>query len=164
MRNIHRAAFIASLVIIAGQTGLAQSTDSEQSGRIVGVYALTEVNGHNIPAPAWHRASADSTCVTVLNTGSLMLDSHGRWAAFMTERDRCNMSLGRNLVKPDVATMFAGRFTVNGNTIELQDDSPGGGRHVGTIAGDTIILTAPGVGELVGQQTTYTLKRVRDAR
>ena len=164
MRRIHRAALLASLIILVGQTAAAQSTQDDRLAKLAGVYALTEVNGRPLPAPAWHRASADSTCVTVLNTGSVMLDSHGRWAAFLTERDRCNMALGRNLVKPDVATMFAGRFTVDGNTIELQDDSPGGGRHVGTLAGDTIILTAPGVGELVGQQATYTLKRVRDAR
>ena len=162
MRTTYGATMVATLIVLAG--GSAGAQEVAGAAKVAGVYELTEVNGQSLPAPAWHRASADSTCVTVQHTGSLSLDAHGRWAATMSERDRCNMSFGRRLVKPDVATMFAGRFKVDGSAIELVDDMLGGGTLVGTVAGGTIVLDAPGVGELTGQRATYTLKRVREAR
>ena len=158
------AGLVGVLMIGVSSAAIAQDRNAESApalARVTGAYELASVNGKTVPAPAWKRASADTTCTTVANAGSFLFDSYGRWAAMTTERDRCFTQAGARDIKPDVATLAAGRYTVRGDTLELTDEWHPGTTIMGTLAGKTLTLDFPGIAESSGQKAKYTLRQVR---
>jgi hypothetical protein len=160
---------VGLLTVGAGSTARAQSADSGLDSatvaRVMGAYELSMVNGKKVPANAWKRESADTSCTTVSNGGSFLFDSYGRWAAMTTERDRCFTTAGKRHIRPDVSTVAAGRYTLRGDTIELSDEFHPGMTVTGTIgANKTIMLDVPGMADSEGQHAQYTLKQVREVR
>jgi hypothetical protein len=168
MKALFVSGVVGLLVVAASSAARAQNgggLDSAAVARITGAYELAMVNGKKVPANAWKRESADTSCTTVSNGGSFLFDSYGRWAAMTTERDRCFTQGGKRNIRPDVSTLAAGRYTVRGDTLELTDELHPGVTVTGTLgANKTILLDVRGTADSEGQQAQYTLKQVRQVR
>jgi len=167
MNRLLVAGVVGMLTIAVSTAAAAQGGSGEGAAalaRVTGAYELASVNGKTVPAPAWKRASADTTCTTVANAGSFLFDSYGRWAAMTTERDRCFTQAGARDIRPDVATLAAGRYTMRGDTLELIDEWHPGATITGTVTGKTMTLDFPGMAESSGQKVKYTLRQVRMLR
>ena len=154
---IRRAGLLAVvLCAVAGQAG-AQSSD------VAGMYTITMVNQRAVPAATWKRAMSDTSCATATQNGTLMMDSKGRYAVLITERDRCTAGSKRWTV-PDVSTLSTGTYTTEGDNITFTDAGNGTTlRGVLTDAG-RLTVTVEGSDPFAGQRATYVLRRQRATR
>jgi hypothetical protein len=166
MRRGHIAG-LAGVLIAAAPAAAAQETTRSASEveSAAGVYTLTRVNNRAIPARSWARQQTEATCNTETRSGTLLLDSKGRWASFMTERDRCTLQNNKREVLPDVSTIFTGEYSVRGDSIELRDQV-NSATYMGKISagGNVITVAVTGTGALDGQRVTYVVRRARMVR
>jgi hypothetical protein len=123
-----------------------------------GVYYLSAVNGHSVPAVSWKNAGTGKECVQETVAATLLLDSAGQWSALMTTRDRCK---GEPAPKrgEGTSTLFSGPYDVSGELIVMQSELSGEMR--GTISADEITILVNGAAQHVGQTATYIFKRAR---
>lgn len=155
--SIRRAGLLAlALFAIAGQAA-AQDSD------VAGLYTITMVNARNIPAATWKRSMSDTSCATATQNGTLMLDSKGRYAVLMTERDRCTAGSKRWTV-PDVSTLSTGTYTTEGNNITFSDAGNSTTYRAVLDANGKMTVTVEGVDPFAGQRATYVLRRQRATR
>ena len=131
--------------------------------RAAGSYTITSVNGKALPAQTWTRQSSELSCNSTTQSGTLLLDSRGRWALHVTERDRCTGRSGRREILPDMSAISTGTYSVEGDSIRFQN-AESGSTSVGALRENVITLAVTGTGDLDGQTVRYAARRVRSAR
>ena len=150
-----------ALILTIAQSGAAQAPASGMDN-VAGLYTLTAVNKKALPSQTWKREANDTTCSTATQNGTLMLDSKGRWALLVTERDRCTRGTKR-WTASDVSTLSTGTYTSDGGSVTLTDASSGT-THQASIEGTRMTLSVNGVDPFGGQTATYVLRRQRSTR
>lgn len=158
---IRRAGMVMALLTLASQGGAAQAAASDMRDA-AGLYTLHIVNKTRLPSQTWKRQASDTTCMTATQNGTLMLDSRGRWALLVTERDRCTRGTKR-WTAPDVSTLSTGTYTVETGMVMLTDASLSTTHHA-VLDKNQISVTVAGVDPFAGQEATYVLRRLRPAR
>lgn len=147
--------FGISLVALLGfAVALSVSRASEQS--VPGAYLLVEVNGEKLPALSWTKEVKGQRCKIETLGGALLLDSEGRWASLVTERDVCVHEDGSENTTDESSVMFTGSYKISGNQITLQDETSS---DEATLKGDVLVLEVVGVGVFEGQTAKYVLRR-----
>ena len=155
--SIRRAGMLAlALCAVAGQA-------AAQKGDVAGLYTVTMVNAKNIPAATWKRSMSDTSCATATQNGTLMLDSKGRYAVLLTERDRCTAGSKRWTV-PDVSTLSTGTYTSDGDNITFSDAGDGTTYRAVMDANGKMTVTVEGTDPFAGQRATYVLRKQRATR
>ena len=150
-----------ALMLVVSQAAAAQAPASGMND-VSGLYTLTAVNKRVIPAQTWKREASDTTCNTATQQGTLMLDSKGRWALLVTERDRCTRGTKRWTAQ-DVSTLSTGTYTSEGGNVTLTDAATGTS-HQAVIEQNRMTLTVAGSDPFAGQTATYVLRRQRSVR
>lgn len=145
---------ITLVAFVVFAVGLGISQTSEPS--VPGVYLLVEVNGEKLPAVSWTKKSNGESCNIEILGGALLLDSEGRWASLVTERDVCVHEDGSKTADEEASMMFAGSYKISGNQITLQDEISA---DQAILKGDLLVLTVIGVGVFEGQTTKLVLRR-----
>lgn len=142
MKTCMRTIFSISLFIFLGiAVGLGTSQAEEAS--VAGIYLLIEMNGEQLPANSWTEKPDGKRCKQVLLEGSLLLDSEGRSAAFITERVVCPNEDGSETVGKEHSVIFAGSYTVSGDQITIEDDF---GQDRAVVEGDVLVYQTGGEG------------------
>lgn len=167
MRMPRIAGAVGLLLTLAPPAAVAQqepgSVTPPDFARVAGSYTVTGVNGRVLPAQTWTRKSSELACNTSTNAGTLLLDSRGRWALQVTERDRCTGRSGRREILDEMSAISTGTYTVEGDTIQFKN-AESGSTSTGVLKANVLTLTVPGTGDLDGQTVRYTARRVRAAR
>ena len=146
---------ITLVAFVVFAVGLGISQTSEPS--VPGVYLLVEVNGEKLPAVSWTKKSNGESCNTEILGGALLLDSEGRWASLVTERDVCVHEDGSKTADEEASMMFAGSYKISGNQITLQENEISADQAI--LKGDLLVLTVIGVGVFEGQTIKCVLRR-----
>ena len=158
---------VGTLLALAPADAMAQQPPGAATppdlARVAGSFTVTAVNGKAVPAQTWTRQSSELTCNTATQDGTLLLDSRGRWALHVTERDRCTGRSGRREILPDMSTISTGTYTVDGDSIRFQNAETGT-TALGVVRNNVLTLRITGTGDLDGQTVRYTARRVRAAR
>ena len=145
---------ISSVAFLMLAAGLGVSQAPMPS--VPGVYLLIEVNGKTLPAVSWTKAAAGKRCKTETLAGALLLDSEGRWASLVTERDVCVHEDGSETADKESSMIFNGTYKISGNQITLQDETS---VDQAILKGELLVLKVVGVGLFEGQTTEYVLRR-----
>ena len=143
---------LAAFLMLSVGLGISQTSEP----LVPGVYLIIEVNGEKLPAISWTKESNGKRCKTETLGGALLLDSEGRWASLVAERDICLHEDGSETTGKEASIMFTGLYKVSGNHITLQDE---GSADQAVLNGDLLVLTVVGVGVFEGQTTKYVLRR-----
>lgn len=162
--SIHRIAFVVAMGVLLPQSAAAQVAPPAQGGTsdVAGLYTITLVNKKAIPSASWKREMSDTSCATATQNGTLMLDSRGRWAMLVTERDRCTRGTKRWTL-PDVSTLSTGTYTAEGGTVTFTDQLTGT-TNTAVLLNDRLTVNVSGIDVFAGQQATYVLRRQRATR
>ena len=123
MKKYGKKIFRVSLITFLGiAVGLGVSQAQEPS--VSGVYLLIEVNGEKLPAVLKGKpnnlggcAACGERCKEEILGGALLLDSEGRSAAFLTERDVCLHEDGSETAAGENSLIFPGTYNISGNQI-----------------------------------------------
>lgn len=158
---IRRAGIVMALLTMVSQRGAAQAAASGMSDA-AGLYTLHTVNKVRMPSQTWKRQASDTTCMTTTQNGTLMLDSRGRWALLVTERDRCTRATKR-WTAPDVSSLSTGTYTVDNGMLMLTDAATSTTHHA-MLGKNDLTVTVAGSDPFAGQQATYVLRRSRPTR
>ena len=153
-------AAVMAVMLVAAPSAGAQAAASGMDD-VSGLYTLTTVNKRALPAPTWKREASDTSCATATQGGTLMMDSKGRWALLVTERDRCTRGTKR-WTAPDISTLSTGTYTVEGGNITLTDAA--GATHTAVLDQNRLSVTFAGMDPFAGQNATYVLRRQRAIR
>ena len=159
--SIRRMAFGVAVAVLVSQTAGAQAAQSGGND-VAGLYTITLVNKKPIPSATWKREMSDTSCATATQNGTLMLDSRGRWAMLVTERDRCTRGTKRWTL-PDVSTLSTGTYTTEGGVVTFTDEATGT-TNTGVLLNDRLTVSLSGADGFSGQQATYVLRRQRATR
>ena len=154
-----KAGMLALLMCIIAGPAVAQDSGSSS---LAGLYTINMVNKRSLPAATWTRTMSDTTCATATQNGTMMLDSKGRYAVLVTERDRCTRGTRRWTV-PDVSTLFTGTYTTEGDNITFTDASGGTAARAVHVDG-RLTVTVEGMDPFTGQTATYVLRKQRPTR
>lgn len=159
MNNHMRRFSIASLITLLGTVvGLVISQAQEPS--VSGVYSLIEVNGGELPAVSWTKNSNGERCTEEILEGALFLDSKGRFAAFVTERDVCLREDGLETEVNKESVIWPGSYKVSGDQVTLEYDfEQWSDPDQAAIKGDFLVLNSEGVGDYEGQSTEFVFRK-----
>ena len=136
----------------------AGGSDSPQV--ISGVYNLVEVNDSELPAVTWVKQRGELECKTETLSGTMLLDSQGKWAALVEQREVCSDNSEEGATITVGSSIFTGSYKVSGNEIEFHDETTGG-TDSATLNEDILRVTVIGVAALEGQTVVYVLHRAR---
>ncbi len=145
--KIFRVSLITFLGIAVG-SGVSQAQEPSVSG----VYLLIEVNGEKLPAVSWTNEPNGERCTEILG-GAVLLDSEGRSAAFLTERDVCLHEDGSETAAMENSVIFRGKYDISGNQITIEDDF---GTDQAILKGDLLVYKTGGEGRPI---TEFVLQR-----
>ena len=151
MKKYGKKFFRVSLITFLGiAVGLSVSQAQEPS--VSGVYLLIEFNGEKLPA-FYKRKPNDERCKEEILGGALLLDSEGRSAAFLTERDVCLHEDGSETAAWEGSLIFPGTYNISGNQITIEDDF---GPSQAILKGDLLVYKIGGEGSPI---TEFVLQR-----
>lgn len=153
-----KAGMLALLMCVIAGTAAAQ----ESSSSLAGLYTINMVNKRSLPAATWKRTMSDTTCATATQNGTLMMDSKGRYAVLITERDRCTRGT-RRWTMPDVSTLSTGTYSTDGDNVTFTDASDGTVARAVNVDG-RLTVTVEGMAPFTGQTATYVLRKQRPTR
>lgn len=159
--SIRRMAFVVAMGVLISENAAAQAAQTEMNDP-AGLYTITLVNKRAVPSATWKRAMSDTSCATATQNGTLMLDSRGRWAMLVTERDRCSRGTKRWTL-PDFSTLSTGTYTFDGDTVTFTDQAAGT-TNTAVLLKDRLTVNVSGIDVFAGQQATYVLRRQRATR
>ena len=103
-----------------------------------GIYVLIEVNGESLPVVTGERSSDGELCETETLEGAVLIDSEGRSAAFVTERETCIGKDGSETVASVRSVIFPGTYEISGNEISIRDEF---GTDNAVLEGDLMIYS-----------------------
>jgi hypothetical protein len=141
---------------------IAGPAAAQDNSSLAGLYTINMVNKRALPAATWTRTMSDTTCATATQNGTMMMDSKGRYAVLLTERDRCTRGT-RRWTAPDVSTLFTGTYTTEGDNITFIDPSGGTAARAVHVDG-RLTVTVEGMDPFTGQTATYVLRKQRPTR
>ena len=157
MKNRINRLFRACLITILSVVAVSTITQAEETS-VAGAYVLIKVNDATPPAVSWTKTTNDKTCKEVILSGSLLLDSKGRAAAFATTRYVCWQTDGSETVNKQGSTLFTGTYTIMGEHLSLQFDGFDDPDN-GVFKGDILVVTSKGVGDYEGINTDFSFER-----
>jgi len=159
MKNHAQRLFRVSLIAFLG-FAVSWVTSQAQEASVSGVYLLIEVNGEKLPAASWTKKSNGERCKTETLGGALLLDSKGRFAAFVTERNVCLHEDGSESTIKEESVIWPGSYNMSGNQVTLQYEFelwPDPDQAV--LNGDHLVVKSEGVGDYEGQSTEFIFRR-----
>ena len=159
--SMRKAGLVVAMLVLVSESGAAQAAASGMN-EVAGLYTISMVNKRALPSQTWKREASDTSCMTTTQNGTLMLDSKGRWAMLVTERDRCTRGTKR-WTNADVSTLSTGTYTAEGGNVTLTDASSGATSSA-VLVNDRITVSLAGVDPFAGQSATYVLRRQRSTR
>ena len=159
--SMHRVGLLVVMIVVMASSAGAQA-DASGMNSVAGLYTIQAVNKKPIPSQTWKREASDTTCATTTQNGTLMLDSKGRWAMLVTERDRCTRGT-RRWTLADVSTLSTGTYSGEGDSLTLTD-AASGTSHSAVVTGSGLTLSVTGSDPFVGQTAMYVLRRQRSTR
>ena len=133
-------------------------SDSPQD--ISGAFNLVEVNDSKLPAVTWERQRGERECKRETLSGTMLLDSQGRWAVLVEERELCADNSEEEPTVTEVASIFTGSYKFSGNKIEFHDETLGL-TDSATLNEDILRFTVIGVGDFEGQTDVYVFHRAK---
>jgi len=149
MSSIQQRSFYLGLVALAALS-IGWLAAQAQESSVAGIYLLVEVNGLSLPAVTRARSDNGTLCETQVLDGAVLLDSNGRSAAFVTEREVCQPEDASAATARTESAIFPGTYSVSGNRITIMDEF---GTDEAIRDGDSLIYTA-------GSPTTrYVLRK-----
>lgn len=151
----------AGLLMLVAQGAAAQEMAGGM-GDGQGMYTITSVNKKLVPAQTWKRTASDTTCSTVTQHGTLMLDSKGKWALLITERDRCTRG-SKTWIEPDQSTISGGTYSNESGILTLTDAETGTA-HRATLDNNRLTVMVTGTDPVAGQSAVYVFRRQQSIR
>jgi len=158
MKNHLHRLFGVNLITLLGLI-VAWGDSQAQEASVAGIYSLIEVDGEKLPAFSWTEKANGERCKQEILEGALLLDSEGRLAALVTERDFCAHEDGSEAAGKEASTIFPGSYKISGSQIILQFEIGPNPDH-GVLTGDLLVVTeGGGADDRDGRTTEYVFRR-----
>jgi len=125
-----------------------------QESSVAGIYLLVEVNGESPPTVTRARSDNGTLCETQVLDGAVLLDSNGRSAAFVTEREFCQPEDASAATARTESAIFPGTYSVSDNRITINDEF---GTDQAILEGDLLVYST-------GSPTTRYVLRKQSVR
>jgi hypothetical protein len=142
--HVQRHFVVSTVALLSLIVGWGISLAEEVS--VAGVYLLMEVNGEQLPANLWTEKLDGERCKQVILKGVLLLDSEGRSAAFLTDREFCPSEDASENGGKEQSVIFAGSYTISGDQITIEDEF---GTDEAVVKGDVLLYETGGNGRPV---------------
>ena len=144
-----------TLLTPAASTGIDQAIDPSTPG----VYLLVKVNGESLPSVSGTKTAEGRHCKDEALGGAMLLDSAGRWAALVTERETCTNRDDSQTVSGERSELFIGSYETSGDRIVLHDETLGLGDDEGSLAGGVLVVKDVGKFDYEGQTTEWIFQK-----
>ena len=154
-RSLSFTLLLLTILLSAAGTGIGQATDASAPG----VYLLVEVNGRALPSISWTTTSQGRSCGAEALGGTMLLDSFGRMATLLTQREVCTDQDGSRTTSEEESEIFIGSYELTGEILTLHWETPDLGDDECTLNEGRCVITDVGEFDYEGQTTQWTLQK-----